>query len=153
AVGRPFARIEGPLKVTGQAHYTADHHFPGMLYAVPVGATIAAGTLLSLDVSTARSMPGVQAIFTRENIGPLYRASRGSGAMLDERRPPLEDDEIRYYGQYIALVVADTFEQATAAAAAVRAVYDARQPDVSMHLTPDKEPAVDSERGDVDTAF
>src|SRR5690606_35258082 len=64
-----------------------------------------------------------------------------------------EDDEIRYYGQYIALVVADTFEQATAAAAAVRATYDVRQPDVSMHLTPDKEPAVDSERGDVDTAF
>nr|MBF0684317.1 xanthine dehydrogenase family protein molybdopterin-binding subunit [Pseudomonas sp.] len=152
-VGSPLARIDGPLKVSGRAPYTADHRFPGMLYAVPVTATIAAGTLTSLDVSVARSMPGVQAVFTRENIGPLYRASKGSGAMLDERRPPLEDDEIRYYGQYIALVVADSFEQAIAATRAVKATYDIRQPDVSMTLSPDKEPSVDSERGDVDAAF
>src|SRR5690606_28293008 len=145
--------IDGPLKVSGKAPYTADHRFPGMLYAVPVTATIAAGTLISLDDSVARSMPGGRAVFTRENIGPLYRASKGSGAMLDERRPPLEDDEIRYYGQYIALVVADTFEQARAAARAIDATYDVRQPNVDMVLSPDDEPSVDSERGDVEEAF
>jgi len=153
AVGSPIARIDGPLKVTGRATYTADHHFPGMLYAFPVSATIAAGTLKTLDVSRAEAMPGVQAVFTRENIGPLYRASKGSGAMLDERRPPFEDDEIRYFGQYIALIVADSFEQARAAARSVVATYDVRQPDVSMELSPDNEPSVDSERGEAESAF
>ncbi len=152
-IGGAFARVEGPLKVTGAAQYTADHHFPGMLYAVPVGATIAAGTLRRLDTSKALAMPGVHQVFTRENIGRFYRVSKGSGAMLDERRPPLSDDEIHYYGQFIALVVADTFEQASAAAAMVQASYDIRQADVGMALTPDKEPTVDSERGDAPGAY
>src|ERR1700751_3731351 len=68
-IGRDTLRIDGPYKVTGLAQYTSDFNFPGMLYAVPVEATIANGKLLTLDTSAAERMPGVRAIFHRGNIG------------------------------------------------------------------------------------
>jgi xanthine dehydrogenase YagR molybdenum-binding subunit len=153
AVGASLTRIDGSLKVSGAAKYTSDYHFPDMLYAQPVSATIASGKLMALDTATAFRMPGVVKVFTHENIGPLYRISDLSGAAIDEKRPPLADNEINYYGQYIALVVAETFEQARAAARAVRATYAAKPVDVRLDLEPDDEPEIDSERGDVDTAF
>src|ERR1700720_3078778 len=130
-VGKPQPRIDGPLKVSGKAIYTSDHHFPGMLYAVPVCATIANGEVQKIDTSAAEKMPGVRAIFLRNSIGKLFRAKvdQSFGAemsYLDETRPPFEDDVIRYYGQYVALAVADTFEQATAAADAVKVTYRER---------------------------
>src|SRR5688572_19360911 len=123
--GRSTPRVDGPLKVSGKAQYASDFHFPGMLYAVPVEATIANGRVVKLDTAAAEKMPGVRAIFHRENIGKIFRSVLGPGfeGVIDERRPPLEDDIIRYYGQYIALAVADTFETAKAAADAVRATY------------------------------
>jgi xanthine dehydrogenase YagR molybdenum-binding subunit len=141
-VGRDTPRIDGPRKVTGQAQYTSDFHFPGMLYAVPVEATIANGKLLKLDTSAAEKMPGVRAIFHRENIGRISRSTFGPGfeGVCNERRPPLEDDVIRYYGQYIALAVADTFESAKAAADAVRATYAKEKPNVDSHLEADDDP-------------
>ncbi len=77
-------------------------------------------------------MPGVRAIFHRENIGKIFRSAQGQGfeGIIDERRPPFEDDVVRYYGQYIALAVADTFESAKAAADAVRATYARDKPNV-----------------------
>src|SRR6202022_3629088 len=122
-IGRKTPRVDGPLKVSGVAQYASDFHFPGMLYAVPVEATIANGKIQKLDTAAAEKMPGVRAIFHRENIGKIFRSVVGSGldGIVDERRPPLEDDIIRYYGQYIALAVADTFESAKAAADTVRA--------------------------------
>ena len=124
-IGKPQRRIDGPVKVTGQAMYATDHHFPEMLYAVPVEATIANGKLQKLDIATAEKMPGVRAIFHRENIGEIHRSTPGPGfsGISDERRPPFEDDVIRYYGQYVALAVADTFEAAKAAADAVRTIF------------------------------
>src|ERR1700676_775487 len=124
-IGKATPRVDGPLKVSGRAMYTSDYNFPDALYAVPVGSTIANGDILQLDTDSAARMPGVRAIYHRQNIGRLFRAnvhfSTGSDvALLDERRPPFEDDVIRYYGQYVALVVADTFEQAKAAADAVK---------------------------------
>ena len=68
--GQDTPRVDGPRKVSGLAQYTSDFHFPGMLYAVPVEATIANGRLLKLDTTRAEKMPGVRAIFHRENIGP-----------------------------------------------------------------------------------
>ena len=121
-IGRDTPRVDGPFKVTGKAQYTADFHFPGMLYAVPVGATIANGRILKLDTAVAEKMPGVRAIFHRSNIGKIFRSVMGKGmeGICIERRPPFEDDIVRYYGQYVALAVADTFETAKAAADAVR---------------------------------
>jgi len=68
--------VEGPLKVTGKAQYTSDFHFPGMLYAVPVEATIANGRVVKLDTAAAEKMPGVRAIFHRQNIGRSSARSR-----------------------------------------------------------------------------
>lgn len=152
-IGQSLARIDGPRKVSGQAHYTADFYFDGLLYGMPVMATISRGTLTGLDTAAARAMPGVREVITHENVGPLYRLDPGGNGKADEMRPPLSDTRISYYGQYIALVVADTFEQATAAARAVRATYQAEKPDVSMALSPDEEPEVDTERGDPQAAF
>jgi xanthine dehydrogenase YagR molybdenum-binding subunit len=165
-IGRDTPRVDGPRKVSGQAQYTADFHFAGMLYAVPVGATIAAGRIVELDTVTAEKMPGVRAIFHRGNIGKIFRstAQPGFAGICEERRPPFEDDIVRYYGQYIALAVADTFEAAKAAADAVRAIYAKEKPNVETHLEADDDPDLvvtsfgprhraDSQRGDTEAAF
>jgi xanthine dehydrogenase YagR molybdenum-binding subunit len=165
-IGRSTPRVDGPLKVSGMAQYTSDFHFPGMLYAVPVEATIANGRVLRLDVAAAEKMPGVRAIFHRQNIGKIFRSVFGPGfeGIIDERRPPFEDDVVRYYGQYIALAVADTFESAKAAADAVRVTYNKEKPNVDTDLKADDEPQVvatqfgpanrlQSDRGDAEAAF
>src|SRR5207245_2393916 len=148
-IGRKTPRVDGPLKVTGTAQYTSDFHFPGMLYAVPVEATIANGKIQKLDPTAAEKMPGVRAIFHRANIGKIFRSIKGEGleGIVDERRPPFEDDVIRYYGQYVALAVADTFEAAKAAADAVRVTYVKEKPNVETDLKADDEPDV------VETSF
>lgn len=150
-VGAPLPRIDAPLKVTGGAKYTSDHRFPGMLTAVPVCATIANGTVQRIDTSAAQAMPGVQMIYTHENIGRFYRV--GSTVRIDEKRSPMEDTTVRYYGQYVAMVVADTFEQACAAAAAVKVDYRAEQPNVARKLETSAATKIDSQRGDPDGAF
>jgi xanthine dehydrogenase YagR molybdenum-binding subunit len=157
-VGKPTPRVDGPQKVSGQAMYTSDFSFPGMLYAVPVAATIANGRIEKLDASIAEKMPGVRAVYHRQNIGKLFRPVvrkdlSPEGSIVDEVRPPLEDDVIRYYGQYVAVVVADTFEQAKAAADTVRATYTTEKPNVNLKLEPEHKPEVESERGDAQKAF
>ncbi len=76
-----------------------------MLYAVPIGATIANGSIAKLDVKAAEGMPGVRAIYHRANFGKLFRpaplldfSALADSAFTDEHRPPFEDDIIRYYG-------------------------------------------------------
>src|SRR5258706_6459762 len=143
-IGKATPRVDGPLKVSGVAQYASDFHFPGMLYAVPVEATIAKGRVVKLDTAAAEKMPGVRAIFHRENIGKIFRSTLGPGfeGICDERRPPFEDDVVRYYGQYVALAVADTFETAKAAADAVRVTYSRDKPNVETDLKADDEPEV-----------
>jgi xanthine dehydrogenase YagR molybdenum-binding subunit len=165
-IGRDTPRVDGPRKVSGLAQYTSDFRFPGMLYAVPVEATIANGTLVKLDTAAAEKMPGVRAIFHRETIGKIFRSAVGQGfeGICEERRPPFEDDVIRYYGQYIALAVADTFEAAKCAADAVRATYATERPNVETLLEVDNDPDVvlttygprqrlQSQRGNAQDAF
>jgi xanthine dehydrogenase YagR molybdenum-binding subunit len=148
-------RVDGPLKVSGVAKYSSDYHLPGMLYAVPVCATIAKGTITALDTERAEAMPGVKAVYHRKNLGKLFRTAPASGfsGIVDERRPPFEDDTIRYYGQYVAAVVALTYEQAVSAANAVKVTYNSEKPDVRDHLATDEKPTVDSHRGQPDEAF
>jgi xanthine dehydrogenase YagR molybdenum-binding subunit len=167
-VGAAIPRIDGPLKVSGTAMYTSDHHFPGMLYAVPVGSTIAKGRIEKLDTGKAEKMPGVHAIYHRANFSKIFRAAPDTDftAYIEEHRPAFEDDIIRYYGQFVALAVADTFEQAQAAAHAVQVTYRAETPNVSRDLGLGAKPAepnggaqsgeapgVMSERGEVERAF
>src|SRR5256886_176088 len=165
-IGRNTPRIDGPLKVSGTAHYASDFHFPGLLYAVPVEATIANGRITKLDTAAAEKMPGVRAILHRKNIGKIFRSSAGKGneGICIERRPAFEDDVVRYYGQYVALAVADTFESAKAAADAVVVTYAKQKPNVDFKLTADNdlevvetsygpEKRVQSERGNAAAAF
>jgi xanthine dehydrogenase YagR molybdenum-binding subunit len=165
-IGRDTPRVDGPVKVTGTAQYTSDFHFPGLLYAVPLEATIANGKITKLDTAAAEKMPGVRAILHRQNIGKIFRSVVGQGmeGICEERRPPFDDDVIRYYGQYVALAVADTFETAKAAADAVGVTYDKEKPNVETELTADDDPEtiastfgpqerLESQRGDADAAF
>src|SRR6266446_5714858 len=165
-IGRDTPRIDGPRKVTGLAKYTSDFMFPGMLYAVPVEATIANGKLLKLDTAAAEKMTGVRAVLHRGNIGKIFRSTPAPGfdRVCEERRPPFEDDVIHYYGQYIALAVAETFEAARAAADAVSATYAKETPNVETHLEAGNDPPVilstygpvervQSKRGDAEGAF
>jgi xanthine dehydrogenase YagR molybdenum-binding subunit len=165
-IGNPQRRVDGPVKVTGVAQYASDFHFPGLLYAVPVEATIASGKITKLDTSTAEKMLGVRAILHRQNIGKIFRSTLGPGfsGIHIERRPPFEDDIVRYYGQYVALAVADTFENAKAAADAVVVTYAKQKPNVEEQLEAEDDPAtvmtsygperrLQSERGDALAAF
>ena len=154
-LGGTLPRIDGPLKVSGAAVYTSDISLPGMLYAVPVRATIASGRVTAIDATAARGMPGVSAVYYRGDIAPFFRSAVADGFAdyLDERRPPFEDDVVRYVGQYVAVAVARTFEQADAAARAVRVTYSADKHDVESKLLPGDGVTVRSERGDVNAAF
>ena len=154
-IGAAVPRIDGPLKTTGTATYTADLHLPGMVYAVPVCSTIAHGRIRSLDASAAEQLPGVLLVLHHRNIGPLFRiVPDGVDTRISEARPPFEDERIYYWGQYVAIAVATTFEQAQTAAAAVRVQYDADKPSVSPTLNdPEGAPHIDSKRGDSQAAF
>ena len=157
-IGTPLARVDGPLKTTGVAKYAADYHFSNLTYAVPVCATVASGRIRSLDASAAQAMPGVLLVLHHGNIGPLFRST--TGGRNSEARPPFEDEVISYWGQYVAVVVAETLAQAQAGAAAVRVAYESTPPDVSPKLD-DKIPPIGEEggpkvlshRGDADAAF
>src|SRR5260370_16938269 len=86
-IGRDTPRIDGPLKVSGTAHYASDFHFPGLLYGVPVEATIAKGKITKLDTATAEKMPGVRAVLHRQNVGKIFRSTpvEGMNAISIER--------------------------------------------------------------------
>jgi xanthine dehydrogenase YagR molybdenum-binding subunit len=158
-IGVPTPRIDGPVKTTGRAMYSSDHHFPGLVYAWPATATVASGTVTAIDASDAQRLPGVIAIYHHENLGPLYRTptSNGFSMVVDERRPPLEDNVVRYYGQYVAVAVATSMEQARAAAEAIKVTYDKTQHDTRDKLlgttisTPLKKNV--TKRGDTGPAF
>lgn len=152
-VGTPTPRIDGPLKTTGSAQYAADFHFDRLVHAVPVGASIPSGRIRSLDASAAEHMPGVLLVLHQGNISPLYHVAPGAGT-ISETRSAFEDDAVRYWGQYVAVVVAETLEQATAAGAAIRVDYEPAPADLRVSLDDYSGPRKSlSQRGDPDKAF
>ncbi|MGC1385686.1 MAG: xanthine dehydrogenase family protein molybdopterin-binding subunit [Candidatus Acidiferrales bacterium] len=155
-IGTSVARIDGPLKTTGTAKYTSDHNFPNMVHAIPVQSPIGKGKITAMDVSAAEKMPGVLRIYRFGHLPHLYRAHGDDfDAHVDETRPPFEDEVIYYNGQYVAVVFAETVEQARAAARAVRVEYTPDTPNVALDLSDgfhDKMKEI-SKRGDVDSGF
>src|ERR1700694_1379694 len=130
-IGSAVPRIDGPLKTTGSARYSLDHDFPRLVHAVAVQSTIGKGRIRSLDVNIAEKMPGVLLVLHHGNIENVYRTfPHQQDGSMDATRPPFEDDKIYYWGQYVAVVVAETLEQSNAAADAVRVDYEAESPDV-----------------------
>jgi xanthine dehydrogenase YagR molybdenum-binding subunit len=156
-IGEPITRIDGRLKVTGGAKYAADYPIENLAYGVAVPSTIANGKISRIDSANAEKMPGVLAVFHHGNFGKLYRPA---GAFEDlsrpgESRPPFEDENVYYYGQFVALVVANTFQQAQDAAANVHVTYDEKPPLVLLNQAPPSSItlAVKYSRGDADSAF
>lgn len=117
-VGKATSRIEGPLKVTGRAHYAYEWHdaAPNPAYGVIVGATIAKGRIRAMDLAAARAMPGILAIVTADSAGRLGKAAANAAKLLG-------GPQIDHYHQAVALVVAETFEQARDAAARIEIDY------------------------------
>jgi xanthine dehydrogenase YagR molybdenum-binding subunit len=151
-LGQPHARVEGLLKVTGTAPYAYERHdvVANQAYGVIVGAAIATGRIRSIDTAAARAAPGVLGIVTHENAGPL-----GIGDFYKARA--LAGPEVQHYHQAVAVVVAESFEQARAAAALVRVDYARAKGNFDLASLRDTgvEPKAfpDTHVGDFDGAF
>ena len=156
-VGKPTQRVEGKLKVTGKATYAYEQHAaaPNAAVGFVVGAAIPKGRIKSIDTSRASASPGVLTVVTAENAGKL-----GMGQFYKVRA--LAGPDVQHYHQAVALVVAETFEQARAGAQLVRVNYErvggsfdlekvksGESPERPLY----KEPGWDTAVGDFDTAF
>jgi xanthine dehydrogenase YagR molybdenum-binding subunit len=114
-IGAPLSRVDGRLKVTGAAQYTAEFQIPNLAYAVVVESTIPSGRILSMDTEKAEKASGVIAVLTHGNAPKL------PGAEI--RISLLQEDKIYYNGQPIGVVVAETLHQAQFAASLIKARY------------------------------
>jgi xanthine dehydrogenase YagR molybdenum-binding subunit len=128
AIGQEISRVEGPAKVTGSARYTGDIMLPDLAYAQIVGATIASGRITSISTADAEQAGGVAGILTHQNMPkvntvPLLPSLLG-GPAPGETFFPMQDDFVHYAGQPVAIVVADSLEQAQYAATLVEVTYD-----------------------------
>src|SRR4051812_42912333 len=117
-VGQPFVRRDGRAKVTGEARYAYETSVAGAAYGVLVTSAIAKGRILEIDTSAAEREPGVVAVITPRNALRLPAEPHLEGP--DRVVQALQDDQIRYSNQPIAVAVADTFERAVHAAMLVR---------------------------------
>src|SRR5829696_7129372 len=146
-VGKPIDRIDGPLKTTGTAPYAYERHDvaanPAYGYIVP--SPIAKGRIVSIDLAAAKAAPGVIAIVTAENAGKLGKGNFNTARLLG-------GPDIEHYHQAIALVVAETFEQARAAAHLVRVSYSRTQGTFELAAVKDTAQGVDSFAGPPETA-
>jgi xanthine dehydrogenase YagR molybdenum-binding subunit len=117
-LGVSLPRQDGPAKVTGAARYAADHFAEGMLYGVLVGAPVPAGRLRAIDADAARDIPGVAHVLSHAEMPTLGAPPVPPASSV---RVPMQDDEIRYEGEPIAIVLAETLEAAEHAASLIRA--------------------------------
>src|SRR5947208_6765101 len=159
-VGKAFSRIDGPLKTTGTAPYAYERHdvVANQAYGYVVGSAIAKGRIKSIDLGAAKAAPGVLAIVTADNAGKLDKGKLNTARLLG-------GPEIEHYHQAIAVVVAETFEQARAAAALVRVDYTRAEGkfDLATELksatlandphSPEKQGSPESRTGDFEQAF
>jgi len=152
-VGRAHDRIDGPLKTTGTAPYAYEwqDEVPGAAYGYVLGAAIAKGRIISMDLHDAEHAPGVLAIVTAANAGKLGKGDMNAATLLG-------GPQIEHYHQAIAVVVAETFEQARAAASLINVDYQREQGAYSLAeqkpaVTTPPEDTPDKTAGDFDSAF
>ncbi|GGK99401.1 xanthine dehydrogenase family protein molybdopterin-binding subunit [Deinococcus radiotolerans] len=156
-VTRPHTRIEGPLKVSGQATYAYEYALPGApTYGFVLGSRIAHGRITRIDASRAEAAPGVLLVLTHENM-PAQGASDTPVPQQRKASPQLAGPDVRHYHQAVAFVVAETFEQARAAAQLIEIEYEQTPGQFTLADTvgSGKEPqdAVDSVVGEFEPAF
>lgn len=146
-VGAPLTRVDGRAKVTGAAKYSAEWEIPQIVHAVLVSSRIASGVIQKIDFADALALPGVLAVYTHENLpkpaaspdqaqaGGGGGGSNGGSKITGTRFMPMQSPEIRYAGQPVAVVVAQTLEQAEHAARLVSVSYKEEKP---IAFRPDK---------------
>jgi xanthine dehydrogenase YagR molybdenum-binding subunit len=142
AIGKPISRVDGRLKVTGSARYTADISPEALVHAAIVYSTIANGRIVSIDVAAAEKAPGVLAVLTHNNTPRMKALPWSHLCPQGQTYLPLQDDQIHYAGQPIALVVAETLDQASYAGSFIKVAYESRSP-VVFDLRTAKEDAVE----------
>ena len=140
AIGRDVPRVDGHAKVTGTARYAAEWPVEGLVNGAVVDSAIARGTIRSINASAALATPGVLAVVTHENAPSLAKyPEKGAGfpltgeGGLGEVRQPLQEPTIYYGAQSIAVVVAETAEQARYDATLVTVKYDAQPRELDMN--------------------
>ena len=148
-IGHPTDRIDGPLKTTGTAPYAYERHdvVTNPAYGYVVGSAIAKGRINAIDLSRAKAAPGVLAIVTADNAGKLDKGNLNTAKLLG-------GPDIEHYHQAVALVVAETFEQARAAAAMVEVEYKTGQGAFDLAAAKDAAPKPKTNKlmGEPDTA-
>ncbi|QHT66353.1 xanthine dehydrogenase family protein molybdopterin-binding subunit [Rhodocytophaga rosea] len=127
SIGQPLSRLEGHLKVTGAAKYAGEYNVPDLLYGYVINSTITKGKIVSINTDAAKALPGIIEVFTHENRPSL---ARFDFQYADMDAPPghvfrpLNEADVKYNGQPIALLVAQTFELARYAATLVKVIYE-----------------------------
>ena len=132
SIGQPVTRRDGIEKVTGSAPYAADRHPEGMVHAVLAVSAIANGRVTHLDAEAAKAHPGVIAVMTPQNRPPLAVDPDEKTNPFAFRLDVLQNDGVRYAGQPIAVVIADTLEAANEGVSLLRARYDTQSPRVGL---------------------
>ncbi|MGA7734382.1 MAG: molybdopterin cofactor-binding domain-containing protein, partial [Pseudolabrys sp.] len=141
-VGQPLSRLDGRLKVTGGARYTADVPANAIVHAAIVYSTIANGRVVSIDTTTAENAPGVLVVLTHRNMPRMQALPWSHLRPQGQTYLPLQDDQVHYAGQPVALVVATTLDQATYAGTLIKVVYETNIP-VMFDLRTAKKDAVE----------
>jgi xanthine dehydrogenase YagR molybdenum-binding subunit len=132
-IGQPVDRVDGRLKVTGKARYAAEFQFRGITHAVAIGSTIASGRINAIDLREAERAPGVLAVITHLNAPKMPAPAPETPQNRFQRAVPvLQDTEIHHHGQFIGVVVAETFEQARHAARLVKVDYRETRPNIDF---------------------
>jgi xanthine dehydrogenase YagR molybdenum-binding subunit len=164
-IGQPVDRVDGKLKVAGQAQFAAEFSLKDLAYGVTVQSTIALGKIRRMDTSKAKAAPGVLAVLNWQNAPRFKKLSEKESAAQnikfgEKYLLPLQSDQIYYDGQHIALVVAKTFEEAEWAASLIEVEYEEHSATISMdnYLTQAYEPKesmgrpLQIKRGDIEQA-
>lgn len=157
-IGAPLDRVDGRAKVTGEARYAAENHLDRLAHAVLVTSTIPSGEIASIDAAKAKSAPGAIAVLSHVNAAGKIKLPPPPppSAFREPRAVPFADGHIHYLGQPIAVVVAETFEQAMHAADLVRVSYTKNKARTSLeeHRSEAKDTARSAfAKGDADAAL
>lgn len=143
ALGQPLVRRDGVLKVTGKADFSAEHHLPNMAHATIVFSTIPKGHIRKIETGAAENSLGVLAVITYQNSPhlkktPSFNPSRPDAGSSATDAPALGDDAVHWNGFPIALIVAETLDQAEAAAQLVEVSYKSQTAALTMESERDK---------------
>ena len=157
-IGNPIDRVEGHLKVTGMAKYSSEFPVDKMLYAQAINSTVAKGEISSIDVAEAKKQKGVVEIITYKNAEKLKTPDKKLPPLSTTSiQPVLQSPHINYYGEYVGVVVAETFEQAQYAARLVKIKYKEETPKIDFkdHRSDAYKPKESSDysRGDVEAGL